>query len=128
MLKIQKEMKEGLNSLNRKISLYVRKEVGSMQGIILTQIGEKVQFTGININNLRIEKEKLIRTGFRQLFDGLKKEIMYSNDILMNTIKENKINDEWFIRIENNLSIIFGDMKNGKKKKGTIEGLLKTSY
>jgi hypothetical protein len=94
----------------------VRKEVGSMQGIMLAQIGENIQIVGISVNNLRIENEKMLSMGFGKLFDCLKKELMNNNDILISAIKESKENNDWYSRMESNLSIIFEEMKDDKKR------------
>jgi hypothetical protein len=67
LLKIQKEMKTGLNEFNKKVNIIVRRNLDSVQGIILTQLGEKIQIIGISINNIRVENGRMLATGFGQL-------------------------------------------------------------
>jgi hypothetical protein len=66
-------------------------------------------------------------TGFGKLFECLKKEMVNNNDILISAIREDRRNDEWYNRMESNLSIIFGGKIIARKKTGFIERILKGS-
>jgi outer membrane protein assembly factor BamA len=46
----------------------------------------------------------------------MKKEIFDNNTILLKAMKEERTTDEWFNRMESNLSVIFGEIREEKKK------------
>jgi hypothetical protein len=116
LLKVQKEMKIGMNEFNKKVNIFVRKNLNSMQGIILTHLGEKIQIFGINVNNLRVENEKMLATGFGQLYDKLKGDMQDNNVAILKVLNENRTNNDWFGRMENNLNVIFGEIREERKK------------
>jgi hypothetical protein len=87
LLKIQKEMKTGLNEFNKKISVVIKRNLDSVQGVILTQLGERIQIVGVSINNLRIENERMLAMDFGQIYDKLKSEMQTNNENLIVAIR-----------------------------------------
>jgi hypothetical protein len=53
LLKVQKEMKDGFNSLINRIANGVKSEISIYQEIIITKMGKRLSIVNISINEVR---------------------------------------------------------------------------
>jgi hypothetical protein len=105
LLKVQKEIKGGFNTLINRIVCGVKNEISICQEAILLIMGKKIGLIEISINDMKVNNEKMLSFGFGRLYESLRDEIRNGNNYLFKRLGDIQEGKDLVERLEENFRV-----------------------